>query len=202
MFRGYIQKLEEKENAVHKNNIEINRKAYGYFNSLPKLGDRFSVGSFSTSIVTEIINYDEFLTLNSKYKIHFEKVEGLLVHKELKNAIYVRGLYRFPNEERKYLTIDKKTFLMADKAQQPVYQDLLITIEEIFKDYLPSIQIFGSPSYWDEIIKEPSEIENFTSYRFNGDFIFKLNEEEGIIFYSDKIDTIGDRVFYELKNDL
>lgn len=64
-------KLSELENAVHPHNIAegyvtVRSVNDDYFKE-PIIGERFDIGSFSTSPVQEIINENTFKTLNSIY---------------------------------------------------------------------------------------------------------------------------------------
>lgn len=64
-----LTKIAEVENPMHPLNIEVGYVKDGYFIKPPVIGERFWVGySWSTSVVTEIINDNTFRTLNSIYQ--------------------------------------------------------------------------------------------------------------------------------------
>ena len=67
-----IQKLEELPDATFPNNIEVGfdvvRETPDKYFTMPTVGERFTVGFFSSSGVREIISEDTFRTYNSIYK--------------------------------------------------------------------------------------------------------------------------------------
>lgn len=65
-----IEKITELENATHPENIAVGFTLSGRMAAEPKLFTRFRVGpTWSTSVVTEIIDENTFKTLNSIYRI-------------------------------------------------------------------------------------------------------------------------------------
>jgi hypothetical protein len=67
-MRVHIEKIEERSDAVHPNNMYVGFTLSGKFVDPPTIGKRFYVGSFSTSIVRELVDSTTFKTLNSIYK--------------------------------------------------------------------------------------------------------------------------------------
>lgn len=67
-MRVQIEKIEELENAVHPKNMPVGFTFSGNITDSPTVGKRFYVGTFSTSIVLELIDPTTFKTLNSIYK--------------------------------------------------------------------------------------------------------------------------------------
>jgi hypothetical protein len=67
-----IQKLEELKDALHPNNIptgyDVIRETPKEYFRPPTVGERFNVGFFSSSGVTEILSEDTFKTHSSIYK--------------------------------------------------------------------------------------------------------------------------------------
>ncbi len=67
-----ITKIKELEDALHPNNIEVGFEAVKSVNpeefELPVLGERFWLGWWSTSDVTEIIDNNTFKTYSSIYR--------------------------------------------------------------------------------------------------------------------------------------
>lgn len=67
-----LTKIKELEDALHPNNIEVGYETIRDVNSKyfekPKIGERFFVGTFSTSGVQEIIDENTFRTYSSIYK--------------------------------------------------------------------------------------------------------------------------------------
>ena len=68
MKKVKITKLEELKDALHPHNIAVGYEKEGVFNEEPVLGQRFYVGSFSTSGVQEILSPNTFRTYSSIYK--------------------------------------------------------------------------------------------------------------------------------------
>lgn len=71
-MRIKLTKLKELENALHPNNIEVGyetiREVSKEFFKEPTIGERFNIGSFSTSGVVEIIDANTFVTYSSVYR--------------------------------------------------------------------------------------------------------------------------------------
>lgn len=63
-----ITKLKEVENPRHPNNIPEGFEKEGPMIVPPEVGERFYVGSLSTSPVQEILSGSTFRTLNSVYE--------------------------------------------------------------------------------------------------------------------------------------
>jgi hypothetical protein len=67
-----ITKLKELEDAYHPNNIEegytIIKETFSEYFREPVIGESFWIGSFGTSVVTEILSENTFKTLNSIYQ--------------------------------------------------------------------------------------------------------------------------------------
>ena len=63
-----LTKLEELKDALHPFNIEVGYEKIGNAENIPTLGERFWVGSFSTSGVQEIIDDNTFRTYSSIYR--------------------------------------------------------------------------------------------------------------------------------------
>lgn len=63
-----IEKLSELKNAINPNNIKEGYITEGSFIKPPQIGERFWVGSFSTSPVQEIMDKNTFKTRNSIYR--------------------------------------------------------------------------------------------------------------------------------------
>jgi len=71
-IRGRITKVSDDVfGGYHPNRINEGFVTEGYFNRKPKVGENFFVGSFYTSVVTEIIDDNTFKTRNSTYKIEY-----------------------------------------------------------------------------------------------------------------------------------
>jgi len=67
-----ITKLTDDEfNGNHPNGINVGYNRFGEMYDPPTVGDCFYLGSFKTSIVTEIIDKNTFRTENSTYKIEY-----------------------------------------------------------------------------------------------------------------------------------
>ena len=65
-----LEKIEELQNAVTKNNIPVGFTTEGEMFTKPQVGKQFLVGhELRTSIVEEILNDNTFKTRNSIYKI-------------------------------------------------------------------------------------------------------------------------------------
>jgi len=72
VYEVEIEKLEELKDALHFSNIRVGFKN-SYFMikqwfKVPMIGERFCIGSFSTSGVTEIIDEQTFKTYSSIYR--------------------------------------------------------------------------------------------------------------------------------------
>lgn len=64
-----LEKLEERLDAKHPDNIQVGFKKIGEMIDFPRLGNCFWVGkSFRTSVVEEIIDINTFKTVNSIYR--------------------------------------------------------------------------------------------------------------------------------------
>jgi len=64
-----LEKLNELPDARHPNNIEVGHVVEGEFNTKPKVGECFWVGTFwRTSMVQEVIDTNTFRTYNSIYR--------------------------------------------------------------------------------------------------------------------------------------
>lgn len=79
MYRIKLTKLSDDYfKGHHPNMIFEGHKESGIVNVLPVIGERFYVGSFSTSMVEEILKQSEkeiiFKTVYSTYKLEFENV--------------------------------------------------------------------------------------------------------------------------------
>ena len=76
-----IEKMIERKDAQHPNNIDENEVHYGIFQKLPTVGESFNLfgidlsrrglRGFRTSTVIEILDDDTFMTVNSVYQIEF-----------------------------------------------------------------------------------------------------------------------------------
>jgi hypothetical protein len=65
-----LEKIAEVSDPVHPGNIEVGFTIQGTLHEDPQIGCRFCVGpTWSTSVVTEIIDAETFRTLNSIYRI-------------------------------------------------------------------------------------------------------------------------------------
>jgi hypothetical protein len=64
-----IIKIQEPDNALHKNHIPTGFEEIGKFVSLPKVGEPFyMLPSFRTSTVQEVLSKNTFRTHNSIYR--------------------------------------------------------------------------------------------------------------------------------------
>jgi hypothetical protein len=102
MISCKIFKVEERLDAVHKNNMPVGYYKVGVMHDKPKLGEALYVGSLHTSMLQEIISYDLVKTLNSLYQIEYLDVEGLYVNSEIAENVseffLADGLYQVENK--------------------------------------------------------------------------------------------------------
>lgn len=68
MKKVKITKISELPDALHPNNIQEGFSKVGFIEHEPIVGERFNVGSFSTSGVQEIIDSNTFKTYSSIYR--------------------------------------------------------------------------------------------------------------------------------------
>jgi hypothetical protein len=65
---------DDKFNGAHPNGVNVGRKSYGIVVQEPIVGQSCVVGDLITSIVIEVVDKNSFKTLNSTYKIVYDKL--------------------------------------------------------------------------------------------------------------------------------